>query len=80
MKRKKDKSRKPATNGPLTRRDFLRGAGVAVSTGLLATQGRAAGAPDETAGEVVGPGETPVTLRINGRAHRLNLPCSRLDR
>src|SRR5438046_482144 len=69
MKRKKDKSRKPATHGPLTRRDFLRGAGVAVSTGLLATQAAASGSP----GAVVGPGETPVTLRINGKTHRLNL-------
>ncbi|PYV25186.1 MAG: hypothetical protein DMG27_10820 [Acidobacteria bacterium] len=73
MKRKKDKSRKPATHGPLTRRDFLRGAGVAVSTGLLATQAAASGSPDEAAGAVVGPGETPVTLRINGKTHRLNL-------
>src|SRR5881628_2982572 len=73
MKRKKDKSRKPATHGPLTRRDFLRGAGVAVSTGLLATQAGASGSPAGAAGEVVGPGETPVTLRINGKTHRLNL-------
>jgi xanthine dehydrogenase YagT iron-sulfur-binding subunit len=72
MKRKKDKSRRPATNGPLTRRDFLKGAGVAVSGGLLATQAAAAGSP-ETGGGVVGPGETPVTLRINGRSHQLNL-------
>src|SRR6266571_930738 len=73
MKRKKDKSRKPATNGPLTRRDFLRGAGVAVSTGLLATQAGASGSPDDAASEVVGPGQTPVTLRINGKTHKLNL-------
>src|SRR5438034_7746269 len=73
MKRKKDKSRKPATHGPLTRRDFLRGAGVAVSTGLLATQAAASGSPDEAAGAVVGPGETPITRRTNGKTHRLNL-------
>src|SRR5919198_2695704 len=72
MKGKKDKSRRPATNGPLTRRDFLKGAGVTVTTGLLATQA-ASGSPDAAAGEVVGPGETPVTLRVNGKAHRLNL-------
>jgi len=72
MKRKQDKSRQPATAGPLTRRDFLKGAGVAVSSGLLATPAAATGAPESSAA-VVGPGETPVTLRINRKSHTLNL-------
>ena len=72
MRRKKDRPRRPPSDGPLSRRDFLKGAGVAVSGGLLAGPAAlAAGAPGS--GEVVGPGETPVTLRINGQTHKLNL-------
>jgi xanthine dehydrogenase YagT iron-sulfur-binding subunit len=73
MRRKKDKPRRRPSDGPLSRRDFLRGAGVAVSGGLLAGQTALAAASPETGGEVVGPGETPVTLRINGKVHKLDL-------
>ena len=43
-----------------------------MSSGLLATPAAATGAPESSAA-VVGPGETPVTLRINGKSHTLNL-------
>jgi xanthine dehydrogenase YagT iron-sulfur-binding subunit len=69
MKRRKDKPRKPEA---LSRRDFLKGASVAVSSGILAGQARAAAGPPDNA-EFVGPGEVPVKLRINGREHELNL-------
>ena len=36
MSRKKDKMAKPPGSGSVSRRDFLRGAGVAVSGGLIA--------------------------------------------
>jgi xanthine dehydrogenase YagT iron-sulfur-binding subunit len=72
MSRHKDKPRKKqAPVGPLTRRDFLKGAGVAVSSGILAGQAAIAAASPQT--EVVGPGATPVTLRVNGKTQKLNL-------
>jgi xanthine dehydrogenase YagT iron-sulfur-binding subunit len=75
MRRKKDKEQKGAeSKSALTRRDFLRGAGVTVSGGLLvgnARPGKAAQAPASTA--VVGPGAIPVTLKVNGRVHNLKL-------
>lgn len=74
MQRKKDRLRRAAaTNEALTRRDFLKGAGVAVSGGLLAGPTAAAAASPEQAAGLLGPGEVPVTLRINGKPHRLNL-------
>lgn len=72
MRGKKDKRRKAATEkGALTRRDFLRGAGVTVSGGLLmgVQAGKAAPAPSP----VAGPGAVPVTLRVNGKVHNLML-------
>ena len=72
MKGKKGKKRNPAVEKlPLTRRDFLRGAGVAVSGSLLAAKG-AKGAPD-TAPEILGPGAVPITLTINGKTQKLEL-------
>jgi len=72
MSREKKKVRKSAVaKEALTRRDFLKGAGVAVSGGLLAGE-RAAAAP-ELKTDIVGPGAVPVTLRINGRPQKLAL-------
>jgi xanthine dehydrogenase YagT iron-sulfur-binding subunit len=73
MKRKKDKLRsETARVEGLTRRDFLKGAGVAVSGGVLAGHKTAAAAPNASA-EVLGPGEVPITLRINGKARKLSV-------
>ena len=71
MKRKKEKLRELSKEG-LSRRDFLRGASVAVSSGLLATEAGVAAPPRES-GAVLGPGAVPVTLKINGRSHKLNV-------
>ncbi len=68
--RKKRKLKSEA--GALTRRDFLKGAGVTVSGGLLAT-GAVTTAQAAAQEGVVGPGPVPITLRINGRVHRLSL-------
>ena len=70
MKRKKSQT----TDSPqaVSRRDFLRGAGVAVSGGILAGQGLLEGASDAPA-QVLGPGAVKFTLRINGKAHPMNL-------
>ena len=72
MNRRKDHSRKKEPSvGPLTRRDFLKGAGVAVSTGMLAAHATSAEAAPET--EVLGPGATSITLRVNGKTQPLSL-------
>ena len=72
MRRKRDKPQKPRPNEALTRRDFLKGAGVAVSGGLLAGQAAPANAAPSGA-EVVGPGSVPITLQVNGKPHKLSL-------
>jgi len=70
MRKRKGKQRKGSD--ALTRRDFLKGASVAVSGGLLVGERAAEASPSPTAG-VLGPGPVAVTLRINGKAHKLNL-------
>ncbi len=71
MSRKKDKLAKPPGAGAVSRRDFLRGAGVAVSGGLIATE--TAQAAPAAATPILGPGKVPVTLRINGKLQKLEL-------
>jgi xanthine dehydrogenase YagT iron-sulfur-binding subunit len=61
----------PPPNG-FSRRDFLKGASVAVSTGLLVAPEAAKAAQDTSAG-VLGPGAVPITLQINGKAHSLKV-------
>jgi xanthine dehydrogenase YagT iron-sulfur-binding subunit len=70
MKRRKGKPQKPES---FSRRDFLKGAGAAVSSGILAGQAAIAAAAPPEGAEFVGPGEVPVTLRINGQSHALSL-------
>ncbi len=74
MKQKKEKllSGKKEADG-LTRRDFLKGAGVAVSGSILVGEAQAEANPAEGSAQVQGPGEVPVTLRVNGETRRLNL-------
>ena len=71
MRRKKGNSRELPPEG-LSRRDFLKGASVAVSTGLLAEQ-EVKAAPQGHASGVVGPGAVPITLQINGKSQSLKL-------
>ncbi len=73
MSRKKEKPRKPSVaNDALTRRDFLKGAGVTVSGGLLIGEKVATASP-EAATPILGPGAVPVTLRINGKPLKLSV-------
>ena len=73
MKGKKQKPKEVAAGKEnLTRRDFLKGASVAVSSGLLVTEAQAA-ASTPGAEAVAGPGPVPVTLKVNGKPHKLNL-------
>jgi len=74
MRRRKDRPQKAGSEkSSLTRRDFLKGAGVTVSGGLLAGSTVANAAPPGPAGGFVGPGAVPITLRVNGKLHKLNL-------
>jgi xanthine dehydrogenase YagT iron-sulfur-binding subunit len=74
MKNKGENSfhRKQASDG-VSRRDFLKGAGVAVSGTVIASEAEALGAPPQGSAQVLGPGETPVTLRVNGETRQLNI-------
>ena len=73
MKRKRQKPNEvPSRKDNLTRRDFLKGASVAVSSGLLTTEARAV-SPPSGSDAVAGPGPVPITLRVNGERHTLNL-------
>ncbi|HZO99097.1 MAG TPA: (2Fe-2S)-binding protein [Terriglobia bacterium] len=65
------KEREPRRDEGLSRRDFLRGASVAVSGGLLVTEPVSAKAAPPP--EVLGPGEVPISLRVNGKVRKLNL-------
>ncbi len=74
MRRKKERPQKAgAEKSSLTRRDFLKGAGVTVSGGLLVGGTVANAAPPGPESGFVGPGAVPVTLRVNGKVHKLNL-------
>jgi xanthine dehydrogenase YagT iron-sulfur-binding subunit len=71
MKIKKDSEapKKPKTG--FSRRGFMRGVGIgsgALGTGILEQE-----APAAEAGQFVGPGAVPVTLKINGKPYNLNL-------
>jgi xanthine dehydrogenase YagT iron-sulfur-binding subunit len=74
MTRRKGKPPKTATaKAALTRRDFLRGASVAMSGGILAGQTTLEAAPPEATTRILGPGKVPVRLRVNGKPYTLNL-------
>lgn len=68
----KRKDRGKGKKGSLSRRDFLRGTGAAVSAGVLVSEGllNAQGKP---ASSVQGPGAVPITLRINGKPRQLTV-------
>ncbi len=74
MRRKKHRSQEAGPEkSALTRRDFLKGAGVTVSGGLLVGSTVASAAPPRPESGFVGPGAVPITLRVNGKVHKLNL-------
>jgi aerobic-type carbon monoxide dehydrogenase small subunit (CoxS/CutS family) len=73
MRRKKQKPKEVGSRKEsLTRRDFLKGASVAVSSGLLITEAQtASSSPGPEA--VAGPGPVSISLKVNGKPHKLNL-------
>ena len=72
MKRKKQRPDEAARRENFSRRDFLKGASVAVSSGLLVTEAQAARSPAGPEA-VAGPERVAITLKINGRPHKVNL-------
>jgi xanthine dehydrogenase YagT iron-sulfur-binding subunit len=73
MRRKKQKPKEVGSRKEsLTRRDFLKGASVAVSSGLLITEApTASSSPGPEA--VAGPGPVSISLKVNGKARKLSL-------
>lgn len=69
MRNKKNLQDHPAEG--LSRRNFLKGAGMAVSTGMLTGQPAGAAPPESL--PILGPGAIPVTLRVNGKEHSLQV-------
>jgi len=69
--RKKKNLREHPPEG-FSRRDFLKGASMAVSTGLLAAPEAGAAEPEHSPG-VLGPGAVPISLQVNGKAHNLKV-------
>ncbi|MGH9435546.1 MAG: (2Fe-2S)-binding protein [Terriglobia bacterium] len=69
---KKEKTPLSEGAGGVSRRDFLRGTGVAVSGAILVGESQALAASRGEAG-VRGPGETAVTLRVNGEPRPLTI-------
>jgi xanthine dehydrogenase YagT iron-sulfur-binding subunit len=70
------KKRKEPGKGSFNRRSFLKTAGVstgALTAGLLTPVEVLHAEQTVAAGGVVGPGAVPITLRINGQSHSLNL-------
>jgi xanthine dehydrogenase YagT iron-sulfur-binding subunit len=68
---KKDPDAPGKPKNGFSRRGFIRGVGIstgALGSGLLETAALA-----EPAGGTAGPGAVPVTLKINGKSHNLNL-------
>ena len=70
--RKKKKESKASGAKGVSRRDFLRGAGVGVAGGVL-VGGAGVGAAQGAPAEVVGPGKVPIKLKINGRVRSLQV-------
>ena len=73
-----DAASKPGFSPPdesrrgLSRRDFIKGTSLAVSTGVLVGE-ELLKAHAPAAGKVVGPGPVPITLRINGQLRNLTV-------
>ncbi|MGC9970162.1 MAG: (2Fe-2S)-binding protein [Bryobacteraceae bacterium] len=72
MSRKKEPEEQATTRAGFSRRGFIRGVGLgsgALGVGVLEGEA-AAQAPG---GRVAGPGAAPVTLKVNGKEHKLSL-------
>src|SRR5262245_50709623 len=57
----------------LTRRGFLKGAGVAAAGAVLADELQSIAAEAPETGRILGPGAIPITLKVNGQDKRLDV-------
>jgi xanthine dehydrogenase YagT iron-sulfur-binding subunit len=74
MRRKEERPEEAGSEkSSFSRRDFLKGAGVTVSSGLLLGAAAADAAAPQNHSDFVGPGAVPVTLSVNGNLQKLNL-------
>jgi xanthine dehydrogenase YagT iron-sulfur-binding subunit len=74
VKSKKDSELTDQPNSGVSRRGFIRGVGLgtgAIGSGVLAPDALAE--PQAAAGRAVGPGAVPITLRVNGKQHKVSL-------
>jgi len=72
MAKKRDPKTKPKSG--FSRRDFLtKGAGLALTTPIIAVVGVAAPAGPAADVKILGPGTVPITLRINGTRQSLSV-------
>ncbi len=62
-----------AASKGFSRRAFLKGAGAAVSAGVMVTEGLIGASPASAETAAVGPGPVPITLSINGKSHSLEV-------
>src|SRR5436305_20105 len=68
-----DESDPPKGSG-VSRRGFLKGFGVGtLATGLLETDLIPAQGADTQSGKILGPGEFPISLQVNGQTRKLNV-------
>ena len=65
--------RKPSRPPGITRRRFIKGVGVGTVTTSLLPVVRGQPAPTGKSPQMLGPGELPVTLSINGQERKLNI-------
>jgi len=70
--RSKKKDSRPTNPSGFSRRDFLKGASLAVTTGLVPAPELAAAKPEHST-VIAGPGAVPITLQVNGKPHNLKL-------
>lgn len=68
----REKDEHTDVNG-FSRRSFLKGAGITVSAGVMAAEGLLGTATAAADTKVAGPGAVPITLRINGKEHALEV-------
>ncbi|MFB3829087.1 MAG: (2Fe-2S)-binding protein [Bryobacteraceae bacterium] len=72
MKKPQDAETPPKPDRGFSRRGFIRGVGIsggALGSGVLEEEALA----QAPAGKVVGPGPVPITLKINGKPHNVNV-------
>ena len=69
----KERDQKSATRSPVSRREFLKGSGIAVAATAMSTQESAAVQQAEGAKRILPAAPVEITLNVNGKDHQLKL-------